>query len=338
MANNKLTNEEAYIRITDRGFKLLSNYTYASDKHLFMCERGHTWEARFFSVDKQKSGCPICKRLSKEQALKRVQDLGFILLDNYKGTTFRYNFKCSKGHIWETNFSTLNDKYRCPECRKLQKEDIDNMLLKRNIVLLDDFNGTNNKYNFKCSKGHTWKAAFISVYYQGNGCAECSKTKKLTQEEAVNNSKESGFELLSKFSNTSSHYNFKCSKGHIFKSSYTNVVHGGWGCNVCKESKGERKIRLTLDKYDISYKKEYTIGKYRYDFYLTEYNTFIEYDGIQHYEPVDFFGGLDEFNKCKERDSIKDQIADKGNIKMIRIPYYEYINIDNIIKTKIIIT
>lgn len=41
------------------------------------------------------------------------------------------------------------------------------------------------------------------------------------------------------------------------------------------------------------------------DFYLPDYNVAIECQGIQHFEPVETFGGYEAFEKIIERDRIK---------------------------------
>ena len=58
-----------------------------------------------------------------------------------------------------------------------------------------------------------------------------------------------------------------------------------------------------------------------FDFYLEDYNTIIEYDGKQHFEPIKIWGGQEKFNKQRENDSIKDEYCYKNNIALIRIPY-----------------
>ena len=35
----------------------------------------------------------------------------------------------------------------------------------------------------------------------------------------------------------------------------------------------------------------------KFDFYIPDLGILIEYDGIQHYEPSDFFGGIKAFKK-----------------------------------------
>lgn len=66
------------------------------------------------------------------------------------------------------------------------------------------------------------------------------------------------------------------------------------------------------------------------DFYLNEYNICIEYDGRQHYEAVDFFGGNDALLISKKRDNIKNKYCKSNNIKLFRIKYSD--NIDKKLK------
>ena len=42
----------------------------------------------------------------------------------------------------------------------------------------------------------------------------------------------------------------------------------------------------------------------KFDFYIPDLGILIEYDGIQHYVPSDFFGGIKAFKKLQEYDSI----------------------------------
>ena len=47
----------------------------------------------------------------------------------------------------------------------------------------------------------------------------------------------------------------------------------------------------------------------------------IEYDGKQHFEPIDFFGGVDGFRKTQTRDEIKNNYCKEHNVPILRIPY-----------------
>lgn len=99
-------------------------------------------------------------------------------------------------------------------------------------------------------------------------------------------------------------------------------------------------IDKLLDEMGIEHKVEHVVDigckKYRFDFYLPEFNLFIEYDGEQHYKPVRYFSQSDEeveatFNETKRRDKIKDQYCKENNINLLRIPYWEKQNIKTII-------
>ena len=58
-----------------------------------------------------------------------------------------------------------------------------------------------------------------------------------------------------------------------------------------------------------------------FDFYLTDFNTIIEYDGLQHFEPVMIWGGQEKLKKQQENDEIKNNYCKNKNIKLVRIPY-----------------
>ena len=62
----------------------------------------------------------------------------------------------------------------------------------------------------------------------------------------------------------------------------------------------------------------------RYDFILLDYNNpyrIIEFDGAQHEQPIDFFGGIENFKQLQRNDEIKNQYALSHNIPLVRIPY-----------------
>lgn len=100
----------------------------------------------------------------------------------------------------------------------------------------------------------------------------------------------------------------------------------GTGCARCSESKGERKITILFDKLNILYKREFLIPgyKYRYDFYIPELNTLIEYDGILHFKAVDRFGGDVGLASIKERDKNKTTLAKLKGYLLIRITYQHF--------------
>lgn len=106
----------------------------------------------------------------------------------------------------------------------------------------------------------------------------------------------------------------------------------GKGCPICNESKGEKEIRNILDNKQIKFIPQYKfndckhVNKLPFDFYLPNYNICIEFHGLQHFEPIKWFGGQDVFDKLIKRDKIKENYCNINGIKLIIIPYYENIN------------
>ena len=115
-----------------------------------------------------------------------------------------------------------------------------------------------------------------------------------------------------------------CKKHGRFTQRPDQHIHSKAGCPVCRKSKGERRIRNFLISNKIEYKMEYILPsdkKYRYDFFLPKLNILIEYDGAQHFRPVESWGGINELNEIQKRDREKNELARMYGIGLIRIPY-----------------
>ena len=112
----------------------------------------------------------------------------------------------------------------------------------------------------------------------------------------------------------------------------------GSGCVNCNESRGEKSVAKYLDKNNISYYRQHkfsdckNIFQLPFDFYLPKYRTAIEFDGIQHYEPMEFFGGLEAYNRLKANDKIKSDYCEDNYIDLIRIRYDQIDRVFEILK------
>ena len=115
----------------------------------------------------------------------------------------------------------------------------------------------------------------------------------------------------------------------------------GVGCPVCNQSKGEFIIKTFLESNNFIYKPQYVFDECRYknplhfDFYLPNYNTCVEYDGVQHFKPVEHFGGEERLKYTIENDKIKNKFCKENKIKMIRIPYTQIGIIEKILSEKL---
>jgi very-short-patch-repair endonuclease len=111
---------------------------------------------------------------------------------------------------------------------------------------------------------------------------------------------------------------------------HLNNRYGGT-CNKCDDYKFMKSVSHFLDKKDINYNKVYRFNNLTlpFDFYIPKYRTCIEFDGVQHFQPVDYFGGVEAFERLKTNDKIKEDYCEENYINLIRIRYDQ---IDDIYK------
>ena len=76
-------------------------------------------------------------------------------------------------------------------------------------------------------------------------------------------------------------------------------------------------------------------GQLSYDIFVCGENIAIEYQGKQHFEPIEYFGGKEKFEEQKKRDQIKKSLSDKNGITLIYVNYWEDISTE-LIKNKIL--
>lgn len=102
-----------------------------------------------------------------------------------------------------------------------------------------------------------------------------------------------------------------CPKHGVFTQSANRHTHGG-GCPKCwTASKGEAFIAGLLSEMGVEFEREKTfptcrvVKKRRFDFYLPDMGILIEYQGLQHFTPVDRMGGLMGLMTVKSGDEFK---------------------------------
>ena len=147
-----------------------------------------------------------------------------------------------------------------------------------------------------------------------------------------------GYTFLSSYRNDNQKLMFTsiCPNGHEYTASVCHFAEGHM-CDKCNlRSSGELIISDVLSDMNVRYEREYRFPDCRYkntlpfDFAIFDNEgkliLLIEYDGQQHYKPVDFCShGYDDAVKRYELQKLKDEIKSKycdyNNIPLIRIPY-----------------
>lgn len=161
----------------------------------------------------------------------------------------------------------------------------------------------------------------------GKECQKCSGTYMDTDYFIEKANKKHGFMYdYTKvcFKNATEKVIITC-KTHGYFEQTPNSHLNGAGCPICKESKGEKNIRLFLKDQNINYIRQYkfkdckNIKELPFDFYLPDYNICIEFNGEQHYKSFDFFGGNNKLIKTQKNDFIKFNYCKINEINLIII-------------------
>ena len=288
------------------------------------------------------------KKLTTEDFIKRSKkvhgDKYDYSLVNYISSKIKIKIKiiCKKhGEFKQIPDDHLNGS-GCAKCSKNYKYTTEEFIKK-----LKEVHG--NKYDYSlvnyknsetniiiiCKKHGEFKQSAWH-HLNGSNCPECSNVKKHTTESFIKKSKKVhngkyNYSLV-KYMNNYTKVKIICPKHGEFEQIPKHHLNGV-GCKSCNESKGEKIISKLLTEKNITYEREKTFKKCKsklkllqFDFYLSKSNTCIEFDGIQHFKPIEWFGGIDAFNKRKKYDKIKDNFCKENNINLIRIRYDENVN------------
>ena len=308
-------------------------------------------------------GCPKCSKFnlgkkrikSQEKVIKEFKithnekyDYSKVL---YKNTNTKVEIICPKhGSFFQTPMAHKRGA-GCPKCSGMNKTTEE--------ILKEFKKAHNNKYNYSrvnyidsstkveiiCPEhGSFWQLS--NNHKNGQGCPKCGYKikKKKNLKEYLKDFKEihKGKYNYSKvnYINSNTKVEIICPEHGSFWQAPT-IHRLGVSCPICaresSETKGEKRIREFLESNNISYEQEVKLFKnYRFDFYLEELNTVIEFDGRQHFEKDNYFGGEEGFIKTQERDNKKNNFCDENNINLIRIPYWDFKNIEKILKEKIL--
>lgn len=126
----------------------------------------------------------------------------------------------------------------------------------------------------------------------------------------------------------------QCDCGNIVIERGTLLRNGQVSSCGCLRSKGELKINTILNELNIEYSSQYHFPELKgingflyFDFAIFKNHklfSVIEYQGEQHYKPIEHFGGEKQFEKQQEYDQKKRDYCIQNNINFIEIPYWDY--------------
>jgi hypothetical protein len=311
----------------------------------------------------------ICKKCNTEK--RNLYELGYdeFLKRSIEihGNKYKYpeqkikNFKskvsiiCSKhGEFKQIVHNHIINKNGCSKCGNevrgniLTKDEVDVINTLKEVyknndrIIFDNIIYVNNytPLEIVCKIHGKFKILFDSAK-KGQGCKYCNKDKSILDaklnflEQAKNVWGDifdySNIEFLTMNKSINIEY-----KGKIYKQLPNNHLKGH--SPIKNKSNGEIKIENILIQKGIIYEKQKTFEgltnkiKLRFDFYIPDKNLCIEYNGIQHYKPIDYLGGDVRFINQQENDNIKREFCRNNNISLLEISYLEFKKIDNLLE------
>jgi len=104
----------------EKGCMLLEDeYNNCDTKMKYIAKCGHIWETTFWIFkDRDNYECNNCAGLavSRDQAVVRLEKIGFKLLSEYKNSREPVTVECKKGHISQKTIHNLEDRPNCRKC------------------------------------------------------------------------------------------------------------------------------------------------------------------------------------------------------------------------------
>ncbi len=284
------------------------------------------------------------------KAVLKDEDYKLITRSSDIGSRTELLVECPHGHQLNTNIYKFTvHKHRCKECKKLLKEKE-----KQSFVDVLESNGefeVMSKYKSKLQPilikhnkcGRIWET-LPDKFIHDIRCSECNpKNKKKTHEEFVKevfNIHKNEYTVTSTYLSNRKKVLIRHNKcGHEWLVDPRNFTINKRGCPKCKMSKGEMCIEKILNKYGIIPERQFTFVNCKdkkmlpFDFKIG--NILIEYDGELHFKEGRHSKNKETMRKkllvTQNHDQIKNEFCIKHNIPLIRIPYWDYENIEDIL-------
>ena len=169
-------------------------------------------------------------------------------------------------------------------------------------------------------------------FLHGSRCPYCAGLIKKTDEQfkkEVFSLVGNEYTFLDSYVNAKTKLRIKHNKcGNIYKEK-PNAFFNGGRCPYCNMPKTEKMIAKILNMFNIKYEIQKTFDDLKdiqllsYDFFIPSQSTLIEYQGQQHYQSVNLYGGEAQFEYQQKHDKMKADYAKEHGYNLIAVPYTE---------------
>jgi len=294
----------------------------------------------------QKQGCPECAGVRKSNTpefiikskLTHGNKYDYSLV-NYIDNKTKVKIICKEHGIFEQKPNNHLQGQNCQKCVENNIKSSKEEFVKKSIdkfgniydYSLVEYKNNKTKVKIICKKHGIFQQKPDNHFQTKIPCKKCDSEKRIIEKCKIIKMFEEIHGNLYDYSKFE--YNGRKSKGTIIcrkHGEFQQLAHThllGSGCKKCNQSKGEKIITEILNKFKINYKTEHKFNNcvykslLKFDFYIPSKNLCIEFNGLQHYKPVDFFGGEFYYNEIIKRDKIKEEYCTSNDIKLLIIKY-----------------
>ena len=209
------------------------------------------------------------------------------------------------------------------------------------LVMTSPYKNSKEPTSFECNIcTHQWITSPMSVM-RGSGCSKCAdkrstELRKVKEEDVhirIEKEHNDKLRMTGGYEAVGQPANFKCNVCSHEWTTTTYSVLRGTGCSKCAD-KAKNKNQDSLTQYF----KDHLLGVellsnhhpeflktkqnpkgLELDFYWPDLQIALELDGAQHYEPVDYWGGQETFERVQANDRRKNQLCKKNGVHLIRV-------------------
>lgn len=301
-----------------------------------------------------KTKCPKCRKIDNEnynlsiecvtKKLEKYDNIVEVLSVSKNNKNILVTYRCSNDGIQtcSLNYLLRNGCKKCKENNKAKKI-VDNFIEKARKIHGNKYDYSKVEYSSGKSKvciicpehGEFWQSR--ENHLKGEKCKECAKNDRnfkntKTKEEFITNAIKiwgNKFDYsMVEYVDAKTKVCIVCPIHGEFWQTPSNHL-SGYDCYECSKSQNTKEIKLRdLLKNDfrgeiIEYQAHLSwLGRQTFDIYFPKYNVAVEYQGIQHFQPVSLFGGKDSFEYMRGLDTQKYNKCVENNCTIL---YFSFI-------------
>jgi len=362
-----------FMKLNNLNYNLLTEKYIGNDQELILCDDEGYYYSTSWRMIQRNSICSFVSSKNKYSTdniklFMKKNNINLTLINQYINNYDKLVLVDNNGYYYTQLWSNMNKLYKPSIVETNNEYSIQNIKLwcklnnKPFELVSDTYENNSKKLKWKCLKpecGEIFENNWGNIS-QGQGCGYCTgkqvgssnslavKNPNLAKEwHPIKNGELTPYDIMPNCSNKAWWLCPICENewfAYIFNRNYHNR-----GCPKCSESKGEKQLDLILTQYNISHDSQYTFDDLRgikggllrfdtpifYDQDKIKLRMLIEYDGKQHYEWIEDWMTKEEFETIQIHDELKNQYCKNHNIKLLRIPYWDFDNIESILIDKL---